>query len=55
MSSLKAWTQDPDDWKIICAPTAKRKTLLQKAEPWLMVIGFILFVMLANWFVETVI
>jgi hypothetical protein len=52
MSSLKAWTQDPDDWKITCTPQPK-KTLLQKAEPWFMVIGFILFVMLANWFVET--
>jgi hypothetical protein len=53
MSSLKAWTQDPDDWKITYTPTTKKKTILQKLEPWLITIGFILFVMLANWFVET--
>ena len=54
MSSLKAWTQDPDDWKITY-PQKRKKTLIELLSPWLMVVGFILFVMLANWLVETVI
>lgn len=51
--SLKAWIQDPDDWKITCTPKPK-KTLWQKLEPWLMGIGFILFAMLANALVELI-
>ncbi len=53
MSNLKAWTQDPDDWKITCTPKPK-KTRWQKLEPWLLTIGFVVFVMLANALVELI-
>lgn len=53
MNSLKAWTQDPDQWKITCTPQPK-KTRWQKAEPWLIAVGIVAFAMLANALVELI-
>ncbi|MDD3021828.1 MAG: hypothetical protein PHX61_12745 [Alphaproteobacteria bacterium] len=54
MKNLKAWTQDPEDWKITCTPKPKKKTLLQKLEPWLITIGLIAYAMLCNALVEAI-
>lgn len=52
MSNLKAWTQNPDQWRITYP--RRKKTLLELLSPWLMVVGFVVFVMLCNWLVELI-
>lgn len=54
MSSLKAWTQDPEDWKIRPRARLKRKTFTQKLIPWLVAMAIPLALMLINWGVEKI-
>lgn len=54
MSSLKAWVQDPEDWKITYTPKPPTKSLLDRLMPWIVSAGFILFIMLCNWLVEAI-
>jgi hypothetical protein len=53
-NTLKAWVQDPDDWKIKhYIPKQRKPSIIKRISRWLMSlietpIGFILFLILAN-------
>ena len=51
--TLKAWVQDPDDWKINCGPKPHRVSIIKRIARWLeslieTPIGFFLFLVLAS-------
>jgi hypothetical protein len=54
MTSLKAWTQDPEDWKIRPRAIPVHKTFIQKLIPWLVAMAIPLALMLINWGVEKI-
>lgn len=55
MNSLKAWEQDPEDWKIKhYTPKPQRKTFIQKLIPWLVAISIPFIIGLIDWFVEAI-
>jgi hypothetical protein len=54
MNSLKAWVQDPEDWKIKQRARLKRKSFIQKLIPWLIAAAIPLALMLINWGVEKI-
>jgi len=56
VSSFKAWTQDPEDWKITFPQKQKKrkKTLIELLTPWLIAIALILYISLSNALIELI-
>ena len=46
--SLKAWVEDPDDWKLTYGPKPKKKTWSDLLSPYLIIAGFLVVVALLN-------